>query len=263
MTRTMTVAGGIASLLVLLVFTAGFFHGAAPGKECPVPSCPPAREGWDEFARHRGHNELRAGADMVLSAPAMKASGGLLALTNAPGYRRAADMSLRVADCTKAEDDLEARLTAIRGEILDMVMEGTEGSRTCTLSCLIPADKFREFVVELRKMGKVQSERITASKLKPGGEVDGKGEPDPRELSIVAVRMADEKVARDVLESRGVLASSFDKSASHFMKGMAVLIELVGYGLPFAIALLAVALPFFVMARFRRSRAADLRVLES
>jgi hypothetical protein len=138
-------------------------------------------------------------------------------------------------------------------------MEGTEGSRTCTLSVLIPADKFREFVVVLRKMGKVQAEKITASKLKPGeakeaGPVESKDGPDPRELSIVAIRMADEKVAQTVLESRGLLASSFDRSASHFMNGMATLVEALGYVLPYFIGLSALLVPLFVVARLRRAR---------
>ena len=59
-------------------------------------------------------------------------------------------------DCTKAEDALETKLQDIRGEILEMLMEGTEGSRTCTLSVVIPADKFRVFIADLRGMGKIQ-----------------------------------------------------------------------------------------------------------
>ena len=184
---------------------------------------------------------------------------GLLAITNSPAYKRAGDLSLRVADCTKAEDDLESRLTAIKGEILDMVMEGTEGSRTCTLSAVIPADQFRTFIMELRKMGKVQSERITASKLRPGaGGKDVEGAVDARELSLVSIRMADEKVAQTVLESRGVLASSFDRSASHFMKGLAVIVELVGMALPFVLGFLALGAPFLAVRWLRRARPASV-----
>jgi hypothetical protein len=244
----------LASVLVLLIFTAGFFHGesrspaasevAALRPACPVPS-------------------PRAGAEVeeMVAAPAAgraQGSKGLLALTNAPGYKRAGDLTLRVADCTKAEDDLESKLQAIKGEIVDMVMEGTEGSRTCTLSAIIPADQFRGFIADLRKMGKVQSERITASKLRPG-QAEGTavaGGPDPRELSLISLRMADEKVAQNVLESRGILAASFDRSASHFMKGLAVIVELVGLSLPFVLAFLSLALPVLLGLRLRRPRAA-------
>jgi hypothetical protein len=107
-------------------------------------------------------------------------------------------------------------------------------------------------------MGKIQSERITASKLRPG-QAGGGGAVealDPRELSLVSLRMADEKVAQSVLESRGVLAASFDRSSSHFLKGLAVLVEIVGLVLPFALALLGVALPFLIALRLRRVKPA-------
>lgn len=245
MSKTGTLAT-LAGIAVLLVFTAGFFHAEkAPPRaaeacaKMPVPACePPASPKADVFAGQRG----------------------LLNVTNSPNYKRAGDLSLRVADCTKAEDELEEKLTAIKGEIVDMVMEGTEGSRTCTLSAVIPADQFRSFITQLRTMGKVQSERITASKLKPGQAdkaVAAEG-TDPRELSLVSIRMADEKVAQTVLESRGVLAASFDRSASHFMKGLAVIVELVGLVLPFALAFLAVAAPALLAMRIRRARSAVL-----
>ena len=231
----------VAGAIMVVVFTAGFFHSA---DKSPAPCATPRLR------------EVAKECDPVLPADRLQANKGLLALTNSPSYKRAGDLSLRVADCTKAEDDLETKLSAIKGEIVDMVMEGTEGSRTCTLSAIIPADRFRAFITELRKMGKVQSERITASKLRTGQAdkaVAAEG-ADPRELSLVSVRMADEKVAQTVLESRGVLASSFDLSASHFMKGLAVLIELVGMILPFALGFLALTAPVLVVKRLRRSR---------
>jgi hypothetical protein len=257
-TGTWTMAAGG---FVLLIFMAGFFFeearpsGSPPvvcAKEPMAPACVPPPPAC----------EVPKPADIVSAgkpAPSLKPQG-LLAMTNSPSYKRAGDLTLRVADCTKAEDDLESKLVSIKGEIIDMVMEGTEGSRTCTLSAVIPADQFRAFIVELRKMGKVQSERITASKLRPG-QAEGSaavGGPDPRELSLVSVRMADEKVAQTVLESRGVLATSFDRSASHFMKGLAVIVELVGLALPFLLALAAVAIPALVVLKLRRPRPAGI-----
>jgi len=236
-------AGGIMAV----VFTAGFFHASDRSPSAAAVCKAPAPRACEEVQFDVLHQNV---------APAAK---GLLAMTNSPAYKRAGDLSLRVADCTKAEDDLESRLTAIKGEILDMVMEGTEGSRTCTLSAIIPADQFRTFIMELRKMGKVQSERITASKLRPGaGGKEAEGGADPRELSLVSIRMADEKIAQTVLESRGVLASSFDQSASHFMKGLAVLVEFVGMVLPFVLGFLALAAPVLVVKWLRRSRPASV-----
>jgi hypothetical protein len=266
----------VAAGLILTIFVAGFFSPRALSEPCaaeaacksapsylPPAPCERAKVDLSEGMVMGGEyaSNLRGSAGKVAwsTVQPVSKSAGLLALTASPNYKRAAELSLKVEDCTKAEDALEARLEAIKGEILDMLMEGTEGSRTCTLSVLIPADKFREFVVVLRKMGKVQAEKITASKLKPGeakeaGPVESKDGPDPRELSIVAIRMADEKVAQTVLESRGLLASSFDRSASHFMNGMATLVEALGYFLPYFIGLSALLVPLFVVARLRRAR---------
>lgn len=255
----------VAAGFLSAIFLAGFFHAEdAPSPLSRRESCeavakrpmtlasPPACELPAPAAMPEFRD--RAGSSMATSVPAP--TRGLLAMTNSPSYKRAGDLSLRVEDCTRAEDALEAKLVAIKGEIVEMVMEGTEGSRTCTLSAVIPADQFRGFITDLRKMGKVQSERITASKLRPGtaeGAAAG-GAPDPRELSLVSIRMADEKVAQNVLESRGVLATSFDRSASHLLKGLAVLVELVGMLLPFAIALAVIAVPVLVVLKLRRAR---------
>jgi hypothetical protein len=101
-------------------------------------------------------------------------------------------------------------------------------------------------------MGKVQAEKITASKLKSGSSSAAVEEVDPRELCLVAIRMADEKVAQAVLEGRGTLAASFDRSASHLMMGAAVLVEGIGYVLPFALAGIALLIPALLIRRFRR-----------
>lgn len=242
----------LAGGLIAVIFVSGFFHADSKPEACrpPAPVCVAE------------NNELETARDQLYrfkAEPAVPpAPKGLLALTAAPGYRRAADLSLRVDDCTKAEDLLETKLQDINGEIVEMLMEGTAGARTCTLSVVIPSDKFRGFIADLRGMGKIQSERITASKLKPGqaGAAGTVEALDPRELSLVSLRMADEKVAQNVLESRGILAASFDRSSSHFLKGLAVLVEIVGLILPFGLALTGVALPFLIALRLRRAKPA-------
>ena len=236
-----------ASGLILALFGAGFVSSSPADKRCLSVVCEPPKAVAPPLERSRDY----AGQKVAWSTAQ---PGALLALTSSPNYKRAADFSLKVEDCTKAEDALESRLEAIKGEIVDMLMEGTEGSRTCTLSVLIPADAFRAFITDLRKMGKVQAERITASRLKPG-EARGEelGAPDPRELSLVAIRMADEKVAQTVIESRGLLASSFDQGASHFMNGLAVLVQALGYVLPYFFVLAALLVPVAVVRRARRA----------
>lgn len=255
--RTLGKVSIFSAGLVALIVLAGFLHPEKTARSEPAAVHAPPPKGGDresDFAERRdAPNELGD----AYAAPRPQARG-LLALTSAPGYKRAGDLSIRVQDCTKAEDDLESKLQEIRGEIVEMLMEGTEGSRTCSLQVVIPSDKFRGFVTDLRKMGKIQSERITASRLKPGqgGAAPVEAAPDPRELSLVSIRMADEKVAQNVLESRGVLAASFDRGTSHFMKGLAVLVEFLGLVLPFVLALVGVAGPFAIGMWIRRSRAA-------
>lgn len=253
---------GLIGIVVLVVFVAGFFHGENR-KECapsPTLGSKGAARAEEYQKKGPGHAVFNEGAERGAAVvyDAARPAAGLLALTASPGYRRAAEMSLRVADCTKAEDELETRLVALRGEILDMLMEGIEGSRTCSLTVLIPSDSFREFVSELRKMGKIQTERITASRLKPGAPVEGPDNPDIRELSLVSIRMADEKVAKEVLEGQGVLMTSFNRSTSHFLRGLAVVVEGLGYVLPFVLAFMAAAVPFALGARLRRMRAARI-----
>lgn len=217
-----------AVLAVLaLVALAGAFHGAepAPARIARSPAAPPP----------------------ACDAP----PPGLLARVDTPQYRRTAALSLKVADCVKAEDELEAKLEKIRGEILDLSMEGLEGSRSCDLRLLVPAPAFRAFIGELRAMGKVRSEKIAAARIRPTSAAAAAEEVDPRELCLVSLRLADEKVALDVLQGQGVLAASLDRSASHLMKGVAVIAEGLGYVLPFA---LLAALPLGAALLLRRWR---------
>jgi hypothetical protein len=225
----------------------GFFYGtaASPDRKEVAPAC--ARPAPKLEREESGRDELRQAYASVKPA-------GLLARVNSPEYRRTADLSLKVGDCVKAEDDLEGKLEKIRGEILDMLMEGTEGSRRCALRVLVPSPSFRAFVSELRSMGKVQAEKITASKLKSGSSSAPAEEVDPRELCLVSIRMADEKVAQAVLEGRGTLASSFDRSASHLLMGAAVLVEGLGYVLPFGLAGAALLVPALLLRRLRKPR---------
>ena len=265
MSRSVLIGMALPAILAV-IFVAGFFHGgpepASARTVAKVPAEAPAMKreieeaSRDFISDKTARDPVFAEASKLARKPAISGRvGSFLSLTTGPGYRRAAQMSLKVEDCAKAEEGLETKLEELKGEILEMVMEGTEGSRTCMLSVLVPSDHFREFISHLRGMGTVQSERITASRLTPG-----RNEPPPanghdvRELSHVNLRMADEKVAQNVLESRGVLAASFDESASHFMKGAAVMVEGVGYVLPFFLALLVMAIPLVIAMRLRRVR---------
>src|SRR5690242_18894835 len=109
----------LAGGLVAVIFVSGFFHSDSKPEACPPPAPLCAAEANE--AAGSSHDRIEA----LKAAPALApAPRGLLALTNAPGYRRAANLSLRVDDCTKAEDLLETKLQDIKGEILEMLMEG-------------------------------------------------------------------------------------------------------------------------------------------
>lgn len=233
--------GWIVFGLVGATFLSGFLH---PAGVAAKPSAPPVCAIPAEL-------EERQRTDVLTSAK--REPPALLKRVDSPDYRRSAALSLKVADCVKAEDEIEAKLEKIRGEILDMTLEGVEGSRVCDLRVLVPSPDFRAFVGELRGMGKVRTEKITASRIRSGAAAAAEA-VDPRELCLVSVRLADERVAADVLESRGVLASSFDRSAAHLMKGVAVIVEGLGFVLPFAFAAAALLVPAFVLRRVLRPR---------
>ncbi len=239
----MKILGTLILVLLGAVCLAGFFSGLVETPRAkPEPMAAPRTN--EALLEQQGFDVL----------PAVTEKASLLARVESPAYRRSADLALKVVDCVKAEDELEAKLEKIRGEIVDMLMEGTEGSRRCTLRVLVPSPSFRGFVSELRAMGKVQAEKISAAKIKAGG-TPAVGEPDGRELCLVAVRMADERVAAAVVEGKGNLASSFDRSASHLLNGFSVLVEGLGYVLPFALAAAAILVPALLLRRLRRARA--------
>src|SRR5581483_1300154 len=99
-----SVAGGA----VAVIFLAGFFHAEkspeAEARRAPLPCL--VEESALKYAGRSAPVDVYAAAE-----PAAPAPRGLLALTSTPGYKRAGELSLRVEDCTKAEDTLESKLT--------------------------------------------------------------------------------------------------------------------------------------------------------
>lgn len=264
MSKTMKTTLVGSSVLVLAVFLAGFTGGNLESPmQIPMPDmsmAPTVASSPPMAQRESTHNLNGAAQRIMLSERADSIQknlkpGGLLNLVTAPGYRRAAEFTFRVTDCAKSEDALEVKLEEIKGEILEMVMQGTEGSRRCTISLTVPSDEFRDFVVYVREIGEMQAERITATRLRPGyGRGGDPSGVDPRELSLVTISMADEKVAPEIIESRGVLSKSFDRSTAHLLQGFAVIVEVIGYALPFAVVLTLVFLPIFLATRWRRAQ---------
>lgn len=217
------IAAGTLGAVVLLSAVAGFFHESR--EKQMSPSVPPRAEA--------SKMELR--------------SYSTLAVPTGPMYHREADFSLSVKDCISVEEQLEARASRVGGILLDLVLEGTDGARRGTVAFKIPSDKVNEFIREVRELGKILNERITARHVEASGGTGG-----GTEFSMVRVHIADEAVAPNTKEGQGVFAASFDKSAAHFLRGLAVLVEVAGFVLPYLLALALIGVPVLVAYRMRR-----------
>src|SRR2546426_8999084 len=107
----------VVAALVLTIFVAGFFKSEAGSPlargmdsvPCKVAPCEPRTPC---YAPERVD---AAGKVTWSTVQPANTKSGLLALTSSPNYKRAADLSLKVEDCTKAEDALEERLKEIKG----------------------------------------------------------------------------------------------------------------------------------------------------
>ena len=244
----MTIGSGVLCIVVL----AGFLHpGGAP--EDPVHNDLKPALFMDE-TRLRGKIHSGAASTLVAEASFSKTMNAFVTLP-AGLYHRRADVSVEVEDTIAAYEELEKRVLKIRGEIVEVDIRGNDIGRQGRIHMEIPTERFNEFVAECRKMGKVMREQITAKRLPKRRAGDGaSADPDPREIALVTMSLRDEKVAPQVEESRSLLAASFGKSTGHFMKGLAVIVELVGYILPFGLAFLVIAVPALVAARRVRRR---------
>lgn len=228
-------AAAIAVGLVALVSVAGSFHREEAGKD-RVLSAP-------SLAAELSYSER---ADKREAGPVHAPVGA---------YRRSADVSVEVEDTIATYERLEERLAELKGQIVEMDIRGSDVGRSGRILMEIPTERFNAFVAECRKMGKVMLERISAQRLGAGRAGAG-GEPDPREIALVALSLRDQKVAPQVEEGRGVLAASFSKGAAHFLKGMAVVVEVAGYALPFLLAFVVFAVPAVLGVRIARRRRA-------
>lgn len=229
-----------AALLLLTVFVAGFFHESAGRRSASPAPCAPAPAGRQAVLREV---ELAHAARV----PAVHVPDNL--------YRRAGDFSSKVESVIKAYAELDKKIAAFGGEITEMEITGNDDGRQGRISCTVASDKFNPFIDYVRTLGKVMAERITATarpRAQGGRAIPGDDEIDQRELSLVTLALMDEKVAKDIQESRGMLAGSFMKSASHFMAGVAVLVEIFGWIAPYLLILALAFVPAVAVRHFRR-----------
>jgi hypothetical protein len=256
---------GVLALALTAVFVAGFFHESRASHEAPACAPPVVRAGGYNDALQQKPQMMRLAAREAAYEKAESAGGARAdaAFFHVPAnlYRRAGEFSCKVESVIKAYADIDKRIKTFGGEISEMEITGNDEGRRGRIACTVSTDKFNDFIDYARTLGKVLDERITAtSRPKPQGgkHVPADDDVDPRELSIVTLSLMDEKVAKEVHESKGMLATSFNRSASHFLAGIAVLVEIFGWIAPYALMLALVIVPVVVVRRFRARREAIL-----
>ncbi len=233
----------IPIVAVVGIFVAGFFYeGAAERSAAPEPGMPKA-------AATRGASTAHMPA---CEAPTKTTPGYFVVPDHL--YHRTGEFTCRVESVISVYEAIDTDVRKLfGGKITSMEITGNDDGRQGTLQCAVSIDKFNDFITYIRKRGKILAERITASSKPPvRGEVPANEEIDERELSLVTVRLMDEKVAKEVGESKGMLAASFSKSTGHFLSGLAVIVEGFGWVAPYAGILIALVLPIVIVQRIRR-----------
>jgi hypothetical protein len=123
--------------ILLLIFVLGFF---GPG------------ERFRPMADKEMETKVMAAPPMSADHPAafentIRTSGKL--------YYRQADLQLAVVETFQANDEMEKIARDHKCEIANLVMEGNDESRRCTVELLVPSDQFDDLVKKLRKVGAV------------------------------------------------------------------------------------------------------------
>lgn len=217
------IASGVIGVLLLGVFIAGFFGPrGGPG----TAAC-----NFEESGAFPYRMESRA---VLPEAKALDRTGpaapyAKMIESSLKAYYREARLRLAVSDTLKANDEIERIAEKHKCEIVNLVIEGNDRSRSCSVEFSVPADRFDGFVRELRGLGEVIQERITARRLQGTGA--GGGTDSRLEFARVRVELVDRG------GRRGIFARSLDASINHFIRGGALLLEGTGYVLPFLIPL--------------------------
>lgn len=255
--RRIPVWAGVVALALAAVFVAGFFRASEAGDAAPAPSATVSQD--RKFARRGASMERVDAFQLAAKCDSVAGAYGGSPNFHVPThlYRRAGEVSSKVESVIKAYKEIDGRMKSFGGEITEMEIVGSDEGRQGRIAVTVSTDRFNDFIDYSRGLGKVLSERITASARpkadgKGGKNVPSEDDVDPRELSIVTLSLVDEKIAKEVHQSRGMLATSFNRSASHFLAGMAVMVELFGWIAPYAIILGLVVVPIVVVRRFRR-----------
>ena len=117
--------------LVAVIFTAGFFYEGKeePGRISPASSrthSPSDRKNPVSWVLGQNNDAADNRFEMAYASPVVNKEAlsrvrpqaivpAFLNLTSAPGYKREANLSLKVEDCAKAEEELETKLEEFKG----------------------------------------------------------------------------------------------------------------------------------------------------
>jgi hypothetical protein len=224
--KAVGIAGVSVGILLLLIFILGFF-GTAPRSESPAPA--------PKMARQRDFAKESAMAAPTPYGDILQRSGAL--------YYRQADMQLAVGDTLQANDEMEKIANEHKCQIVNLVIEGNDQSRRCSVEFQVPSDHFDSLVRKLRKVGTVLHERITAQRIEGKRTLGG---DERAEFAAVRAEIIDDGARR------GVFARSFETSGNHFVVGSALLLEGTGYILPFLLTAAGLAALFQLAKRMRR-----------
>lgn len=238
-------------LLAGTVFTAGFFHaGAEPN------------------ALSRDMEPGRPAAGMVsceeaciaekfpMDAPSLSPSRmrpGIYAPSGS--YEQRADVSVEVENVVETIDRVREQIEGLGGQIVSMDTHGNDDGRQGSIQVELPAESFNVMLSHCRGWGTVLQERITIRRISLQSDERSSYSPggtDLREFALVEIRMHDRKIAPEVMKSSGLLAASFGRSTGHFLKGLAVVVEVLGYVLPYLVAVFLLVAIMMVGARGRR-----------
>lgn len=180
--------------------------------------------------------------------------GLLYQLLQSKPYKRDAEFSIQVDDAIKTERSIETMLKEYKGELLALSLQGSKTGRQGSLAAYIPVDYFNTFVDEVRRLGEILSENITVVQLpeqKPGIPPATPNDLTQRgELTLVKISFNEATIVK--AENKGIIAGSFSNSITHFLKGSAVIIEGLGYLLPFLVLLAIIGACFYLLAKLKR-----------
>jgi hypothetical protein len=240
---------GAAGLLAVAVFVAGFFYSADQGPRLAVTAPEPEQQAF-----------LEGRADDAIGAPVPAMPSGRRGAVpvdrkvessrvsdpanNLPQtqYARNARMSVEVEDTIAAFEGIEKRAQELGGELVSVNLQGNDEGRQGPVSLEVPTERFNDLVTDSRGLGKVLNEVITAQRQQRPTAFNPWNTQNAQpsvQVAQVTLTLRDQKIAPEVSRGQGILSGSFARSAEHCLKGLAVMIEGVGYVLPFIILLMA------------------------